>query len=115
MDHCEHNPDFECFDCADARHAAEHPAFVEGCVSCKYRTIQISPAVRTRNFRPSTAFAPKNSWEAGIARDHRGLPFRDENLNPIPIKKFAANRRKYEARQKELLTSPDPFGATKGA
>jgi hypothetical protein len=38
-----------------------------------------------------------NSWEKGIATDHRGLPYLDgQTGNPIPIKKFADNRSKYE-------------------
>lgn len=117
MSACEHNPDFECFDCETARHAFEHPEFVEGCRSCKFATIQISPAVRTtRNTNPSTAFTPKNSWEAGIATDHRGVPYLDQNLQPIGVKQFAQNRHKYESRIRELASSPNPFGAeTKGA
>jgi hypothetical protein len=114
---CEHNPEFECFDCADARHRDAHPTYVDGCRECKYATIQLSPAVRTtRNDAPSTAFTPMNSWEKGIAKDERGVPLLDGDLQPIPIKRYAEQRHKYEARRHELATHPDPFGVTsKGA
>lgn len=116
MGGCEHNPDFACFDCETLAHDVEHPQFVDGCRTCKFRTIQISPAVRTtRRYAPSTAFTPKNSWERGIATDERGVPLLDGNLQPIPIKRYAEKRHEYEARRKELATSPDPFGAKKGA
>lgn len=115
-DRCPHNDDYECFSCADARHLAEHPEFVEGCRECKFATIQVSPAVRTtKRYAPSTAFTPMNSWERGIAKDERGLPLLDGNLQPIPVKRYAEKRHEYEARRHELATSPTPFGATKGA
>lgn len=113
MSRCVHNSQFECFDCADERHRAAHPAPVEGCRECKYATIQLSPAVRhSRNDVPSTAFAPKNSWEAGIAKDGRGVPLLDADLHPIPIKRYAEQRQKFEARRHELANHPDPFGVT---
>ena len=64
---------------------------------------------RTRASAPPAD--PKNSWERGIAKDDRGVPLID-NGNHIPVKKYAANRQKYEARRKELRHSPDPFGAS---
>jgi hypothetical protein len=119
MDHCPHNPDFECFTCADARHAVEHPYPVDGCRECKYATILISPAVRassrdSRTHHPPTAFTPKNSWERGIATDGRGVPLLDADLSPIPIKRYAERRHVYEARRRELAQHPDPFGVKTG-
>lgn len=116
MSGCPHNAEFMCFDCETDLHDREHPEPVDGCRTCKFRTLQVSPAVReSRRYAPSTAFAPKNSWERGIAKDERGLPLLDGNLQPIPVKRYAERRHEFDARRKELATSPDPFGATKGA
>jgi hypothetical protein len=110
-DHCEHNPNHVCAPCGKAAHAARHPQAVDGCVECKLASIQVSPAVRTTR---STA-EPKyhgfnNSWEKGVWTDARGLPIRDANLEPIPIKKYAENRRHYDAVRHRLANHPDPFG-----
>lgn len=111
---CAHNADYECFDCEDARHQAEHPEYVEGCRQCKFATLQVSPAVKESKKHTPSAGGWNNSWERGHVTDHRGMALLDEHLEPIPVKKYAENRDKYEARRKELATHPDPFGVKTG-
>ncbi len=109
---CEHNDDYMCASCEDYQHALDHPQLVDGCRICKFATIQVGQAVRPKKTVTSVGVGGwNNSWERGYATDHRGLPFRDANLEPIPVKKYAENRHQYDARRKELATSPNPFGA----
>jgi hypothetical protein len=39
----------------------------------------------------------RKSWEKGVALDHRGIPYLDQNGAQIPIKKFAEKRKVFEA------------------
>lgn len=96
MNSCPHNDEYACFDCETEEHDRIHIEEVDGCRTCKYRTIRLSAAAtptKSRNTIP--VGEPKNSWERGIAKDHRGVPYLD-NGAVIPVKKFAANRSKYE-------------------
>jgi len=52
----------------------------------------------------------RNSWERGVARDHRGVPYLDSDLEPIPLHRFASYRAHYEERIRRLHQHPDPFG-----
>ena len=111
MKSCPHNEDFECFSCADERHAREHPELVEGCRTCKLQTIRISPKVApSSNSAPPTWHQNRNSWEKGTVKDARGVPLLGEDLQPIGVKRYGEQRHKFEARRHELATSPRPFG-----
>lgn len=72
----------------------------------------------TPNRTPSAApsvHQNRNSWEKGIVKNDKGVPLLDENYDPIPVKKYAENRHKYEARRHELASSATPFAdANKG-
>lgn len=112
---CAHNTEYMCASCEDAAHAMEHPEIVDGCRICKFATIQVGQAVRPKKPVKDVPIGGwNNSWERGYATDHRGMALLDGNLEPIPLKKYAENRSKYDARRKELATSPNPFGAEKG-
>lgn len=116
MDSCPHNDEYECFSCADHRHWMEHPETVEGCRECKFRTIQVSTAVKSeRKHKVDATREWNNSWERGIAMDDRGIPLRDANLDPIPIKTYAENRTKFDAERHRLAHHPDPFGVKTGS
>lgn len=57
----------------------------------------------------------RNSWERGIARDDRGMPFLDEGGQPVSVKEFAQRRNSgcwdHEGRQ---ISTPAPVGTTTG-
>lgn len=80
-------------------------------------TPQISPRISEHHLRdaqtkPSAASSGnRNSWEAGRVKSRTGAPLLDENFHEIPVKKYAANRSRYEERRRFLETHPDPFGA----
>lgn len=106
---CVHNDEYECFTCETARHDAEHTFEVDGCPTCKYRTIRISAAAtpnKTRSHAPPKRYG--NQWEKGIATDHRGVPYLNDNLQPIGIKEFSENRSGYETRIRDLKNSAAP-------
>lgn len=96
MDRCAHNAEYACFDCETAEHAALHPTEVDGCRSCKYGTIRLSQSCmpsKTPGKAPPRGGG--NSWEQGVATDHRGVPYLDKNLDTIGVKQFAENRSKF--------------------
>lgn len=100
---CDHNPDFECAPCTTERHALAHPETVDGCVFCKYASIQISPAATpSKPRRIGKPREAKNSWEKGIVRDDRGMPLLKGVGEPIGVKEYAENRHKIEARRAAL-------------
>jgi len=75
----------------------EHPSEVDGCRTCKYRTISISNAATpTKTLRLGTQKDPSNNWERGIATDHRGVPYLNASGSPIGVKEFQNNRSTYE-------------------
>lgn len=80
----------------------EHEQFVEGCFACKLGSLQFSPAATpTRRKDVGKPREPKNSWERGIAKDERGVPYLDARLQEIPIKKWGeSERRKHETARK---------------
>lgn len=110
MSSCIHNQDFECFWCADERHALEHPESVSGCVTCKFRSIQISPAATPNRTQARRAAhpprTPNNSWEKGIATDERGMPLLGKDAEPIGVKQYAEQRRPIEERRRQLRNDP---------
>lgn len=89
-----------CFQCAEIEHALLHPNMDDpGCVTCRLRSIQLNPRTCSPSSRNNVAprgTDGQNSWEKGVATDHRGLPYLDKNGAVIPIKKFAEKRHVYE-------------------
>jgi hypothetical protein len=72
--------------------------------------LNISPAATPtrRNNNPPTTFAAKNSWERGVAKDDRGMPYLDKNLEPMPIKAFGEKGRRQVAVNREKLKHQPP-------
>src|SRR5215472_16144872 len=87
-----------CFQCEEAAHFDRHPDFDDpDCPTCRLRSIQLDPmTVKPESHNLVAPAGNRNSWERGRALDHRGMPYLDENCNPIPVKRFAENRAKYE-------------------
>ena len=89
-----------CFQCAEDEHANLHPFMDdEDCPTCRMRSVQLNP--RTCGPTSRNSVAPRgtdgqNSWEKGVATDHRGIPYRDQNGAQIPLKRFAEKRQVYE-------------------
>jgi len=107
---CPHNRAYECNDCTEARHAAEHPELVDGCLACKLGTIQVSQRVKPKRVSGPPS-GNHNEWERGIPTDHRGVPFLDSTGTVIGVKKYAENRHALEAERRRLHNDPAPFGA----
>lgn len=88
-----------CFRCAANQHDNLHPDHdVDDCLECRLPTLQFSPSCRgqARNNLPPAGTAGQNSWEQGFAMDERGMPFLDGGGLPIPVKRFAENRSRFE-------------------
>jgi hypothetical protein len=87
-----------CFECEEAEHADRHPDFDDpDCPTCRMRSIQLNPrTVRPTSFNNVAPEGNRNSWESGVAHDHRGIPYRDNSGNTIPVKRFAEKRAEYE-------------------
>lgn len=96
-----------CFDCAERRidekiEAGIYDDEVERAL--RLRSVQISPAAtptKERKLAKTPGARGGNSWEKGVALDHRGLPYLD-GMNPIPVKKFSENRHVYEGKIRQL-------------
>lgn len=82
---------------------------------CRIKYVRFDPAAMPsrRNTNPPTAFAPKNSWEAGIVRDHRGMPMLGSDLEPIGTKQYADNHHAFDSRR-AALASGAPLSAIEG-
>lgn len=111
MSGCLHNAEYECASCTDAAHAAAHPETVDGCLACKLETVQLSYVLQRRPGGGSPPAGNRNSWENGIATDHRGVPLLDGAGEPIGVKKYAENRSTFEAERRRLANDPQPFAA----
>lgn len=90
---------------SDTAETSDHPA---DCFHCKIKTIQVSPQAtpsRTRASQPVKKTG--NSWEKGIVRDERGMPYLNPGtVEPMPIKTFVENRRKIEENKRQALQTP---------
>jgi hypothetical protein len=90
------NDESRCFQCEEAEHANVHPDFDDpDCETCRLRSIQLNPRTvspSSRNQIAPTGTDGRNSWEKGVALDHRGIPYRDKHGAQIPVKKFAEKR-----------------------
>jgi hypothetical protein len=109
MSGCEHNEQYECFECTESAHAERHPQVVDGCFACKVSTIQLSQKVTGHKPGGAPPQGPRNSWEKGIAQDHRGVPLLDRQGEPIGVKAYSERRHVFEAERRRLATDPDPF------
>lgn len=97
-----------CFTCAEMAHDRAHPEPVDVCLTCRLRSVQLSPAAtpsKTRRLMKPGA-RRDNAWERGIVRDARGMPMLD-GLAPIGTKQYAQNRSTYEARRRDLANAPE--------
>lgn len=79
------------------------------CFGCRIKTVAFgagtAPSRTVRGGKPSE---PKNSWERGIARDHRGMPRLDSNLEPIRVHRWASERSSFiESLRQEANTSKE--------
>ena len=111
---CEHNGEYECNDCTEAAHAAAHPVRVDDCQHCRLSgTIQISPKATPSKRSLAPPAAPRNSWEAGIATDERGMPFLGKGMQPIGVKEYGERRSEIEEHRRRLRTDPNVFSETR--
>lgn len=86
-----------------------------GSYGCQLRRkgIQVPPsATPTRTPRRPWRPGPKNSWEAGIAGEHRPDGSFMPHLDPtdghrLSVKEFADNRGRYEKRLREVRAGLD--------
>lgn len=80
----------------------------DDCFGCKIKTVQLSPSSTPsrRNSIPPKTNPDSNAWERGIARDSRGMPVLDENLQPMGLKEYAHKKRAVEdGRRKSQYTA----------
>jgi hypothetical protein len=106
---CDHNDEYECNDCTEAAHAEAHPERVDGCAHCWLSgTIQLSPKATPskQSKAPPTVHTSMNSWESGIARDERGMPFLGKGGQPIGVKEYGERRSEIDAWRHRLKTDP---------
>lgn len=75
------------------------------CFKCKIKTIQVSPsATPSRTRKPQSEKKSGNSWEKGIVKDERGMPYLNPGtLEPMPIKTYVENRHKIEESKRKAL------------
>lgn len=105
-----HNVSCECNDCFETKHRLDHPERVGGCLACKLSgTIQLSPKATPSKRSLVPPAGSKNSWEAGIATDERGMPFLGKGDAPIGVKEYANRRSEIEAWRHRLKTDPNVF------
>lgn len=84
----------------------------DDCFGCKLRSIQWSPSAtpsRRNNIPPRP---PQNNWEKGIAKDNRGMPLLDKNLQPIGLQELADRRPQIEAGLRQLKNTPPTATST---
>ncbi len=69
------------------------------CFPCRLDSVQFSPAATPTRRSPKADPGPKligNSWENGIAKDERGMPYLDETGKTIGVKAWGeTHRRKF--------------------
>jgi len=88
-----------CDDCGVAKPlpAFEHSdgSIDDTCFRCRALTQQVVTPHSFSTKTPSKArpAKPKNSWERGIARDSRGMPYLHPDLSPVGIKEATSTHR----------------------
>jgi hypothetical protein len=89
------------------------------CYGCRLRQkgVSVSPAATPsrRNTKPSTTFAPRNSWERGVAGEHRPdgsfMPLLDASGQSLGLKEYGERRREVDAQVARLKTAPAAAGS----
>lgn len=84
---------------------------VEGCPTCKLRSVQLSPAAtptKTRRFAPVGKPKGDPAWERAIVTDKRGMPILKPDGNLIRSKEYAENRHSIEAARRQMANAPAP-------
>lgn len=95
------------------------PKHPDGCGCPKYgcqlrsKGVQVSHKGMARhNQKPPGDNARYNNWEKGIARESRpggtSMPLLDGRGDPVPVKKFAENRSKFEESRKKMTSTTSP-------
>ena len=76
------------------------------CFGCKVQSVQLSnKATPTRTRRSSPTPDSKdnsNAWERGIVEDRPGMPYLDQHLEPIGVKEWVNNRKRFEEARDKL-------------
>jgi hypothetical protein len=87
---------------SDSTGNGDHP---EDCFHCKIKTIQVSPkATPNRRRKSQPTKKSGNSWEKGIVRDERGMPYLNPGtVEPMPIKTYVENRHVIEENKRKAL------------
>lgn len=89
----------------DRRHSGQHGP---DCFGCKIQNVNFDPRAMPsrRNRIPPKAKEPLNSWNRGVPRDSRGMPYLDPgDLSPIGQKKFSENRSQIDEARRKVLAS----------
>lgn len=83
---------------------------VDGCPTCKLRSVQLSPAATPTKTRRFGKLGPKGnpSWEKGIVTDSRGMPILKPDGHFIRQKEYAEKRHSIEAGRAQLAQAPAP-------
>lgn len=104
--------DGPCFDCAELAHELEHPSMdVDGCRTCRLRSVQLSPAAtptKTRKFHPVGVPKGNNSWERPVVTDARGMPLLRADGEMIRTKEYAERRSSIEAARRVVANALTP-------
>lgn len=81
---------------------------VDGCPTCKLRSVQLSPQATPNKTRKFGKVGPKGDpvWERGIVTDRRGMPICKPDGNLIRNKEYAERRHEIEAGRRALANTP---------
>lgn len=108
---CDHGPGCDLHACFEEQHRVDHPQPVDDCLACKLDTLIVHQSVPGQKAGGPPPAGNRNSWERGIATDHRGVPFLDGQGEVIGVKQYADGRSRFEAERRRLASDPDPFPA----
>lgn len=84
---------------------------VDGCPTCKLRSVQLSPAAtptKTRKYGEVGKLKGNNSWERAIVSDARGMPILKPDGNLIRSAEYAEKRHEIEAGRRQLAQEKAP-------
>lgn len=84
---------------------------VDGCRTCKMRSVQLSPAAtptKTRKFSPVGKPKGNNSWERAIVTDKRGMPILKPDGNMIRSAEYAEKRHSIEEGRRRIAQGSVP-------
>lgn len=59
------------------------------CDGCRYKSVTFNPFATPSRANSKPPKLVGNSWEKGVPRDARNMPFLDANLQPMSAKEFA--------------------------